>query len=171
MAKTLWILFYGIVALTVQGILGHLGLSDIFIPQLLVIVVVSLSFSEVNLFGCFMAFVLGLLLDFSSAVLVGPWAGSFVVVFCGLALLSQRLFIDSGMAAMVITFFSVVIANVLFSLLGAEYLVLTWEYPQKVIGQALATAFLSPLALAFLYRRARRRNGGLLNRGSAVTAV
>jgi rod shape-determining protein MreD len=171
MVKTFWIVFYGVVAIALQGILGHLGLSDNLIPQLLVIGIVSLSFAEVNVFGCMMSFVMGLLLDFSSAILIGPWAGSFVVVYCALALLSRRLFIDSGVAAMVITFGSVVVTNVLSSLLGTEYPVLTWEYPQKVLGQALVTAVIAPFVLGILSRRARRGGTAAVNRGSAMSVV
>jgi rod shape-determining protein MreD len=171
MVKAIWMLFYGIVALAVQGIVGHLGVSDNLIPQLLVILVVSLSFAEVNAFGCVMSFVMGLLLDFSSAILIGPWAGSFVVLYCALALLSRRLFIDSGVAAMVITFGSVVVTNVLSSLLGTEYPVLMWQYPQKVFGQALVTALMAPVVLGILSRRVRRSSSPLVNRGSAMSVV
>jgi rod shape-determining protein MreD len=171
MAKGLVSLLYALVAIALQGVLGHLGLADRFIPQFLVIFVVYLSFAEANTFGCIMSFVVGLLLDFSSAVLVGPWAGSFVVIFCVLALLSRRLFIDSGLAAMVITFSSVVCANILFSLFGDEYPVLTWEYPQKVLGQALSTSLVAPIILGFLSRRWRRATGTYAGRGSSVSAV
>lgn len=170
MAKTLLALLYALVAISLQGILGHLGLADRFVPQFLVIFVVYLSFAEANAFGCIMSFVVGLLLDFSSAVLVGPWAGSFVVIFCVLALLSRRLFIDSALAAMVITFASVACANILFSLFGDEYPVLTWDYPQKVLGQALSTALLSPLILGALSRRWRRVGGAYAGRGNSVSA-
>ena len=171
MIKTIWIVLYGIVALAAQGILGHLGVSATLIPQLLVIIVVSLSFTEVNAFGCFMSFAMGLLLDFSSAILIGPWAGSFVVLYCALALLSRRLFIDSGVAAMFITFCAVVVTNVLSSLLGTEYPVLSWDYPQKVLGQALVTALSAPVVLGILSRRARKGGSPLVNRGSAMSMV
>jgi rod shape-determining protein MreD len=171
MAKGLLSLLYAVVAIALQGILGHLGLADRFIPQFLVVFVVYLSFAEANAFGCVMSFIVGLLLDLSSAVLVGPWAGSFVVIFCVLALLSRRLFIDSGIAAMVITFASVVCGNILFSLFGDEYPVLTWEYPQRVLGQALSTALVAPLVLSFLSRRWRRANGAYAGRGTSVSAV
>jgi len=171
MAKALVSLLYALLAIALQGIFGHLGLADRFIPQFLVIFVVYLSFAEANAFGCIMSFVVGLLLDFSSAVLVGPWAGSFVLVFCILALLSRRLFIDSVLAAMVITFASVACANVLFSLFGDEYPVLTWDYPQKVLGQALSTALVSPLIFGVLSRRWRRVSGAYAGRGNSVSAV
>jgi rod shape-determining protein MreD len=162
---------YTIIALALQGMLGHLGVPSPLVPQLVLILVVALSFSEVNSFGCLMSFGVGLLLDFSSAMLIGPWAGSCVVVFCVLAMLSQRLFIDSGIAAMVITFSSVVVANVLFSLFGSEYPAVTWEYPQRVFGQALVTAILAPVVLNFVVRRARRSSNSLIGRGSALSAV
>jgi rod shape-determining protein MreD len=171
MAKALLAVLYALVAIALQGILGHLGLVDRFIPQFLLIFVVYLSFVEANAFGCVMSFIVGLLLDLSSAVLIGPWAGSFVVIFCVLALLSRRLFIDSGLAAMVITFASVVVANILFSLFGSEYPALTVEYPQKVLGQALITALIAPLVLGILSRRWRRVNGGYVGRGSQVSSV
>jgi rod shape-determining protein MreD len=171
MVKAIWILVYAIVGLAAQGILGHLGLPDNLIPQLLVILVVSLSFAEVNAFGCVMSFVMGLLLDFSSALLIGPWAGSFVVLYCALALLSRRLFIDSGIAAVVITFTSVVVTNVLSSLFGTEYPVLTWEYPQKVLGQALVTALIAPAVLSILSRRVKRGGSSGVNRSSAMSMV
>jgi rod shape-determining protein MreD len=171
MAKILWSLFYALVAIALQGGLGHLGLADRFIPQFLVVFVVYLSFTEANPFGCVMAFAVGLLLDLSSAVLIGPWAGSFVVIFCVLALLSRRLFIDSGLAARVITFTSVLVANILFSVFGDEYPALTWEYPQKVLGQALSTSLVAPILLGFLSRRWRRANGAYMGRGSSVSAV
>lgn len=171
MGKALRYLIFGLAAIAAQGVLGHLGVPDQFIPQLMVIGVVSLSFSEVNSFGCCMTFVLGLLMDFSSAVLVGPWAGALVVVFCGLALLSQRLFIDSGVAAIVITFVSVVVASVMFSVLGPEYPAMTWGYPQKVLGQALVTSLVSPLLLGFLARRVRKNGGAFSGRGAAVPTV
>jgi rod shape-determining protein MreD len=170
-SKSLWILLVSIVALVAQGSARHMGLPEIAVPQVLVVVVVSLAFSEVNAFGCVMAFVLGLLLDFSSAVIIGPWAGAFVVVFGVLALLSQRLFIESGVAAMVISGLAVIAANLLFSVLGAEYPIITWEYPQRILGQAVATALFAPLLLGAISRRSRKRTGLFAGRRSAVSAV
>lgn len=165
------LLLIGFCALCAQGVLRHLGMPEMVLPQLIVLVVIHLSFSEVNAFGCIMAFVLGLLLDLSSAVLLGPWAGSLVVLFGALALLSQRLFIESGVAAACITFFSVVATNILFSILGPEYPVVTWEYPQKVLGQAVITSLIAPLVLGALARRARARVTSYTSRSSALTGV
>lgn len=170
-SKALWTLLISIVVLVAQGSARHLGLPEAAVPQLLVVVVVSLAFSEVNAFGSVMAFVLGLLLDFSSAVLIGPWAGSFVIVFGALALLSNRLFIESGVAAMVISGLAVVATNLLYSVLGTEYPIMTWEYPQRIIGQAVVTALCAPVLLGVLSRRSRKRVGLFVGRGSPVSAV
>jgi cell shape-determining protein MreD len=118
-----------------------------------------------------MTFALGLIMDFSSAMLVGPWAGALIVVYGVLAVLSHRLFIESGVAAMIITFLSVVAANVLFSLFGAEYPSMNWEYPMQVFGQAVVTSSLAPLALSLLSRRSRRRASIGVGRGTALSAV
>ena len=60
-------------------------------------VLVYLAFYEVSTFGAALAFLLGLQLDVSSAKLLGPWAGSFVLVYGFLGPLSQRIFIDTRM--------------------------------------------------------------------------
>ena len=171
MKKFVALSLLGIVCCALQGALLHVGLPVFLVPQLVVVLVVSLAFSEVSVFGCVMTFILGLLMDFSSAMLVGPWAGALVVVYGVLAVLSHRLFIESGVAAMIITFLSVVAANVLFSLFGAEYPSMNWEYPKQVIGQALITALLAPLVLFLLTRRARRNASYGIGRGTALSAV
>ena len=99
MKKFVGLSLLGIVCCALQGSLLHIGLPVSLVPQLVVVLVVSLAFSEVSVFGCVMTFVLGLLMDFSSAMLVGPWAGALVVVYGVLAVLSHRLFIESGVAA------------------------------------------------------------------------
>ena len=170
-SKALWTLFISVVALVAQGSARHLGLPEAAVPQFLVVVLVSLAFSEANVFGSVMAFVLGLLLDFSSAVLIGPWAGAFVVVFGVLALLSPRLFIESGVAAMIISGLAVIAANLLFSVLGAEYPIITWEYPQRIIGQAVVTAICAPALLGVISRRSRKKAGLFVGRGTPVSAV
>ena len=171
MSKALWFLAVGIVALVFQVTLRHLGIPESFVPQIMVLLVVSLAFSEVNAFGCFMAFGLGLLLDLSSATLIGPWAGAFVVVFGALAVVSQRLFIDSSVASIVISFLAVTITDLLYLAMGAEYPIITWDLPRKIAGHAFITALIAPAFLGFLSRRARVRSLGAIGRGSVGTAV
>lgn len=170
MSKFVWYLTVGLVALATQATVRHFGVPEPFIPQLMAIIVVSLAFSEANVFGCCMSFMLGLCADLASATLIGPWAGSFVVVFGALAMLSQRLFIESTAASIVISFISVIGIDLLYSAMGAEYPIFTWELPQRFLGQAVVTAVVAPSFLSFLTKRGRGRTVGLIGRGSVRTA-
>jgi rod shape-determining protein MreD len=171
MKRFLLILVLGLIGTLFQGALMRVGLPPFLVPQFLLLLVVFLAFSEVSVFGCMMAFVLGLLMDFSSAMLVGPWGGAFVAVYGFLAVLSHRLLIESTIAAMIITFVSVVGASLIFSLLGSEYSSMSWEYPTQVLGQAFVTALLGPRVLAFMTRRSRRRSSVGMGRTTALSAV
>ncbi len=171
MKKAIFYLLLGVLASVVQGSLLHMGMPVAVVPQLIVVLIIALAFTEVSTFGCVMAFSLGLVMDFSSAVLVGPWAGALVLVFGTLAVLSQRLFIESGIAAMVITFLAVVGANILFSLFGTEYPSMTWEYPKQILGQAMVTALVAPFLLGKLTKRGRRHSSVAHGRRQALSAV
>lgn len=164
-----WYFMVGLVALATQATVRHFGVPEPFVPQLMALIVVSLAFSEANVFGCCMSFALGLCADLASATLVGPWAGSFVVVYGTLAMLSQRLFIESTGASIFISFISVFVIDLLYSAMGTEYPIFTWELPQRFVGQAIVTAILAPSFLSFLTKRARGRAFGLIGRGSVRT--
>lgn len=157
MARILIILVAALIATAIQGVLLYAGLPRYALPQLVTLLVVFLSFSEVSILGAFVAFSLGLLIDFSSEVLIGPWAGALVAVYGCLAVLSQRLFIDSAIVAAVTAFIAVVLADGFYMILAYEYRSLDWEYPVQALGQALATAIIAPFVLHYLSRRLRRR--------------
>jgi rod shape-determining protein MreD len=148
----------GLISTALQGVLLHLGVPPYLLPQLVVLLIVYLSFTEVSVFGSFLAFALGLILDFSSAILVGPWAGAMVAVYGVLALLSQRLFIDSSIVAIVTTFGAVLFGNILYMLLAYEYRLVEWGYVGQAFGEAFVTALLAPLVFGFLKRRFKRRS-------------
>lgn len=171
MKKFLVFLFLGLLGAVAQGALMRVGLPSFLVPQFSLLIVIFLAFSDVSLFGCVMAFTLGLLMDFSSAMLVGPWAGAFVVVYGVLATLSHRLFIESALASMFITFVSVVGASLIFSVLGTEYPHVSVGFALQVLGQAFVTASFAPWALSVMTRRARRRSPLGVGRSAALNAV
>jgi len=161
----------GLLSVSTQGVLTRVGLPSFLVPQLSLLIVVFLAFSDVSLSGCLMAFVLGLLMDLASAVLVGPWAGGYIAVYGVLAALSHRLFIESALASMFITFVSVIGASLIFLMLGTEYPHASMELALQVVGQAVATAVIAPWALSLMTRRARRRSPVGVGRGAALSAV
>jgi rod shape-determining protein MreD len=171
MKRFLVILCLGLLSVTTQGVLTRIGLPSFLVPQVSLLIVVFLAFSDVSLSGCVLAFLLGLLMDLSSAVLVGPWAGAYVAVYGVLAALSHRLFIESALASMFITFVSVIGASIIFFMLGTEYSHASMGLALQVLGQAVMTAGLAPWALSLMTRRARRRSPVGVGRGAALSAV
>jgi rod shape-determining protein MreD len=163
----LLVIIGGLIATALQGVLLHLGIPPYLLPQLLVLLIVFLSFTEMSVFGSFLAFSLGLILDFSSTILIGPWAGAMVAAYGILALLSQRLFIDSPVVAIVTTFTAVVFVNLLYMALAYEYRPAEWAYVAQALGEAFVTALMAPLVFGFLKRRFKRRSAGSYGRSMA----
>lgn len=118
-----------------------------------------------------MAFVLGLLLDMSSGVLLGPWAGSYVVVYALFAFLSQRLFVESAVVAMSVVAIATVLAEVVFLLLAFEYQSVTREDLLMLGGQAVASALVAPLVFRFLKNAWRRAGVAVSGRVGVVSAL
>ena len=171
MMKRAYILGIGLLLVIAQGLVHHLGLPAWVIPQGLVTCVVFLAFYDCDVWGAITVFLLGLLLDLSSATLLGPWAAAFVAVYFGLTFLSQRLFVESPMVAMMVTGVSTMVAGSLYLLLAFEYQAISLGDLATLAGQALASALVSPLIIRLLTRVGRKSNPVALRRGSVISAV
>lgn len=165
------ILLTGFVALLLQSGLVQLGLPEFILPQLMLLVVIGAAFSGSSVPGVVAAFLLGLLLDLSSAVLVGPWAGAFVTVYAGLALISQRLFIESGLVAAVVAFVASIAAGTFFALLSPQSDLAMWRHIAQIMGQAAVTAVLAPWVVAIVAKPAQRRAAAALRSSSSLSAA
>lgn len=165
------VLLTGFVALLAQGGLAQLGLPAIVLPQLMLLVVVGAAFSGSNVPGVVAAFLLGLLLDLSSAVLVGPWAGAFVTVYAGLALISQRLFIESGLVAAFVAFVAAIVAGTFFALLSPQSDLAMWRHIAQIMSQAAVTAVLAPWIVALVAKPAQRRAASTIRNSSSLSAA
>ena len=170
MIRLLILSLFGFLSVILQGALMHFGWSDNFLPQLVLIVVIYMGFNELSVLATFVVFLLGLLLDLSSALLLGPWAGALVTVYGSLAILSSRFFIDSPLVAAFISFFAAVFANFMYVFLGYEYARISWEDLTRVCGQALATALVAPVFLGLIARKLKRRTPHSLGRSLATSA-
>lgn len=159
------------VLLILQGIVQNLGLPAWCVPQGVLVCVVFLAFYEFSLAGVALAFFLGLLLDLSSGVLLGPWAGSYVIVYSVFAFLSQRLFVESAVVAMAVVAIATVLAGVAFLLLAFEYQAVGREDLVMLGGQAVASAFIAPLVFRGLTRVWRRAHVAVPGRTSIVSAI
>ena len=169
MKRICGLLLCGMIAVFIQGALLHCGLKAYLMPQLVILLVVYLAFHEVNAVVTFVVFGLGLLLDFSSAILVGPWAGALVAIYGVLAVLSQRLFVESSFVACITAFFAALAADVLYLGLAYQYQPDGASYPVEAIGQAFVTGLLAPLALGILSRIFRRKVANPVGRAAVTT--
>jgi len=163
--------FVALVLLSIQGVLHNTGCPAWLIPQGLLVSVVFLAFYEFSLAGVVMAFLLGLLLDMSSGILLGPWAGSYVAVYALFAFLSQRLFVESALVAMLVVALGTLLAGIVFLLLAFEYQALTREDVVILGGQALTSAAVAPVIFRFFSRVWRRAGVSVSGRAGVVSAV
>lgn len=173
MAKSCTLLVVALVLITVQSVLSHVGVADWAIPQGLISCVTFLTFFERGIGGVCGAFALGLLLDLTSATLVGPWAGAFVCVFVVVSLLSQRLFVESMLVAIITTALCTLLAGAVYLLLAFEYQALSFTDLSVLGGQAVASALFTPVVFRALGRAWSRRSVSSLNNRSQslVSAV
>ncbi len=169
--SALRVVIFGFLAIVLQSCLAHLGLPFAVMPQLALLVVVAAAFSGSSASGVFSAFLVGLLLDFSSALLVGPWAGALVTVYAGLALVSQRLFLESGIVSAVVAFASAVVASTFFALLSPQSDLSVWQHGVQILTQAAATAACAPWAVALMSRGGQRRTVSALRGPSSLSAA
>lgn len=143
------VLLLGLVALFIQGtFLKSLAPGAMIVPNLFLVLVAFLAFYEVSVFGAILVFVLGIELDVASGLLLGPWAASFVAVYGMLSSISQRVFIESGLA---------IFLGVLCSCLMATfiYLIIVYQfepsaggllsYSMILVAEAVFSAVLAPL--------------------------
>ena len=157
--------------LVIQSLLFHLGLPGWLMPQGLLVCVVYLAFYEFSVRASIAAFCIGLLLDMSSAVLVGPWAGAYVLVYLFVAFLSQRLFVESRVVAMLVVTGSTFLSTAVFLLLSSKHHLFFSEYALIILGQALASAAMTPFIFAALRSLSQRSGVTSMNRGSAISTV
>jgi rod shape-determining protein MreD len=163
--------FVAVMLLSIQGILHSVGVPAWLIPQGLLVCVVFLAFYEFSLAGVVMAFLLGLLLDMSSGVLLGPWAGSYIIVYAIFAFLSQRLFVESVVVKMSVVAVGTILGGIVFLLLAFEYQSVSREDLVVLCGQALASAAVAPVVFKVLSRAWRRSGVSVSGRAGIVSAV
>lgn len=148
--KLLLVLALGLLMIFVQGTVFKTISMGLVIPNLIVVFVVFLSFYDVSAFGCFLVFVLGLELDLSAGVLLGPWAGACVAVFAVLASLSQRIFVDSSLAVALAALASSAISQIVYGVLTYETRPVTSDLLIRGVIEAILTGLVAPLVFKLL---------------------
>lgn len=148
--STLIVIILGLICAFIQGALLGQIMHVSFIPNFLLIIVVYLAFFESSSLGAFLAFVAGLILDITSGVLLGPWATSFVVVFAVFSVLSQRIFVESFLAAFLSVFFASLMASGVCLSLFYGFQVIGPATLKISVMQGFVSGLLAPIGLGFL---------------------
>ena len=163
------ILGFALLALLLQSAVLRLILPTWAVPNFLLIGTVFVAFHLPTARGSLIAFVLGLFVDISSAQLLGPNAGAFVAVFCVLAALSQRVFVQAPLTLAFTIFGSSIFGSLVYWLITFEFKDFGGHFFLQLLGAAFVTALVSPLVIAslnWLIKPDRERvSGGARRRG------
>jgi cell shape-determining protein MreD len=116
------------------------------------------------------AFLLGLLLDMSSGVALGPWAGSYTLVYAVFAFLSQRLFVESRAVAMLVVAAATLLSGGAFLALASGNQALAFDDLLTLMGQGVASALITAPIFGVL-ARVWKRAGVLGSAGSSVISA
>lgn len=145
--KIFIIAIIGLLGILVQGTLLRTIFPVGYLPNFLVAVLVFLALAEVSVGGVLLAGFLGLLLDLFSSQFIGPWIGSFIIVYAVFALFSTRIYIGS----MLIFSLAVAVAALLSSLVYLFMVLPYMEVYQSALLIALYESVLSGLVAPFVY--------------------
>lgn len=151
------VLFFGaLIAILVESLCVQY-LPAYAVPHLLVCLVVYLAFFELSIIGAFFAFFLGLLADFSSGIIVGPWAGALVATYGLISLISQRLFVHSALVMFTAAAAASLASDIFYWLLVLEIRSVNSGVFGILFGRALLTGLVAPLLQVILSRLEARR--------------
>jgi rod shape-determining protein MreD len=148
--RFLLFLALGFVAIFVQGTLFREIAPHAVVPNFLLLMIVFLGFFEATIRGATLVFLLGVELDFASGLLVGPWAGAFIVSFGILASLSQRIFIESPLASVLAVFAGSIVSNFVYFVLVYEFHPSVTEVAPFSLLESALNALCAPFVFALL---------------------
>jgi len=166
--KSLLLIFLlALVSIFLQATLLPSFLPPILVPNFMLVLLVFLSFYAVNVSGAFVVFFLGILLDMFSGILIGPWAASFMVVFIGISLLSQRLFVETFVASSLAVFFGTLFCSLVYKTITFG---LAFEGQSIVffLVQGLIAAVLAPVLFQLLRSILLRKELGMAGRPASL---
>ncbi len=164
------ILFYFLIiiaSLALQSTFLSLGLIA---PDLILILIVAISVNYQSLAGLLFCFFLGLIVDFSSGVYLGPSAAAYIGVFSFIAAVSKRLFADRVFAILALTFMASILKSLIinFFLFYFAKSELVFSILETILIEALLTSVFSSILIFFLNftKTSRKSKGFLLSRAS-----
>lgn len=144
MRRYLTLFIVALLSLFVEGVCVQ-WLPAYAVPHLLVCVVVYLAFFDLSIAAAVFAFMLGLLADFSSGLIVGPWAGALVATYGLISLVSQRLFVHSGLVMFAAAAVASLASDIFYWLLVLEIRSANTSVLGVMFGRALLTGLVAPV--------------------------
>ncbi|MCI5065530.1 rod shape-determining protein MreD [bacterium] len=160
--------FVGGLSLGIEGLLLQIGVPLALVPEFVLLFVIFLSFYVASSYGVFLAFLCGFLVDMSSGGLLGPWAGSYVICFGAVSLISDRIYVESGFSLVFISVVLTLLSQIIYLLISIDPFSQLFSEWLSLCGRAMSTAVMAPLFFPFLrklfsYSRGdsiRGRSGG-----------
>lgn len=146
-----------LLVLVCERVVASSFLPGYLVPQLLSMLMVYISFHESGQRGLLSAFLIGLIGDFASAILLGPLAIAGIFVFLIIHILRQHVFAASGMVAAFAVFFSSMLVQIIAGVVRFSFVDLPWLFGGEMLVQALVSAILAPLVFS-LFRAAFREH-------------
>jgi rod shape-determining protein MreD len=135
-----------IVLIILEGSLFRraLGLSEIS-PQILILLTVFLAFKAPHAATALLVFTIGLMIDVSSGIRIGPWAGALIIVFGFLSTGAERLLVDSRFAVSFVCFLATLLSHIIAALLTFSSTVIIWNLILHTFFEALILALMAPI--------------------------
>lgn len=150
--KFLIILLFAFMMLFFEGQVLKQILPSMFIPNTFLLIVIFLSFREVNILGLVFSFLLGLIYDISTSNLLGAYAASFTTIYTIFAIFSGRIFIDTTISLIIICAISSVICDIIYTILIYTFLPHIDNISFYMLFGGISTAICSPFVMYFLRR-------------------
>lgn len=130
-----------------------------FVPNFSIIIAVFLGVFEPTIVGAVLSFSIGLIYDFASGDILGPWSGACVTVFGFLSQLARRMFVDTSVLAALLVFCGALFGFTVYLLLLRQLTIYWSDFSFQLFGCAVASAICSPIIYPVFKRYFKRQTG------------
>ncbi len=145
----IWFLLI-VVGLALQGSILREVLPFGAVPNVLFMFIVFLAVRYGNILAAIGAFFLGMIIDISGAISIGPWAASSQVVFALFVILHQGLFIRSAFSVIVATTVSTLVGSLVALFLTGAGDMFSFLFIGTILAEAFLTGLCAPLVFKIL---------------------
>jgi len=156
--RSLMLFLIGLLAILVQSALLKFLMPAGIVPDFHLLLTVFIACADPSSRGALLAFLLGLQSDLASGILLGPMAGTLVVIFMLVTLVTQNIFTETTLAAVFTVFVSTFLARFLFILLMNQFSLVAPFLTWGLLWTGILNAAITPIFFSWL-KRFRQRDG------------